>query len=207
MLIIYSRMEELVTLQYGNFTMLGEWMQRNSPRGLAVPAELPIKPSGVNFFSMQAKTRTPRLEYCPQTRVGSLSAGAPAPQCSFHEEKRVTEGALWAPQAGDMAKLQQPLNTPHVWTLLGSTDVEILKDCWAGLPGGVHNGTQCAPHQWDEECISELCQELAKCMARAGLQNEPGLARPTARSRRCSHRCSASWAHPPLSWASGGRVS
>ena len=30
--------------------------------------------------------------------------------------------------------------------------------------GGVWSGTQCAPHQQQEECTRELCHELAKCM-------------------------------------------
>ena len=32
MLSIYSRMEELVTLQYGNFTILGEWVKEFAQR-------------------------------------------------------------------------------------------------------------------------------------------------------------------------------
>ena len=45
--------------------------------------------------------------------------------------------------------------------------------------------------------MRELCQELTKGMNRASQQGEPGLARTIARSRRCSHSHSASWACSP----------
>ena len=53
------------------------------------------------------------------------------------------------------------------------------------------------PHRQQDECMSELCQEVTKHMTRAGLQDEPRPARPTARSRRCSHCNSASRVHFP----------
>ena len=57
------------------------------------------------------------------------------------------------------------------------------------MAGRVYQGT--APGNWPN------------VWARAGVQNEPGLARPTARRRRCSHGCSTSQAHSPLAGPQG----
>ena len=98
-----------------------------------------ISPSGVNFFSMSYdKDIWPG--YCPWTGVGSLSAGVPAPQCCLHEEKRApkvlpsttsgqSDGPL-APLHLDPFRVHRHRNT---------------EDHQAGLLGGVHSSTQCAP--------------------------------------------------------------
>ena len=54
------------------------------------------------------------------------------------------------------------------------------------------------PHQWQGWCMGELCWELARCMARAGLQSKVGSA-PSARGQRHSCSYSISWACPPSS--------
>ena len=132
--------------------------------------------------------RTPRLEYHLQTRVGSLSAGAPAPRCCLHEEKKC-QGHSQAPHV-EMAKVMAP-STPHLdpFRVHGCINTE---DFQADLLGECVVAPSVLPHWWHEECIKELHEELAKCMARACLQNEPRPARPTARSGRCSHNSSTS---------------
>ena len=76
---------------------------------------------------------------------------------------------------------------PSVQTLLGSMDVEILK-ITKRVYKGEHVTTPSVLPQWQqEECIKELCLELAWCMARAGFQSGPRPARPTSQSRR--HSC------------------
>ena len=70
-------------------------------------------------------------------------------------------------------------------------------NCQAGLPGECIVAPNVLPHQWHDECMRELHQELSKHKARAGLQGEPVLARSTAECRRCSCNHSASWACSP----------
>ena len=138
--------------------------------------------------------RTHRPEYL-NTRVGSLSARA---ECLLHNaaymRRKRHQRHSQAPQA-EMAKVTAP-DHPSIWTLIGSTDVEILKIAEQVYWGCVVSPSV-LPCRWQKECIKELCHELAKCMARGVLQSRPGLARPTSRSRRYSYSHSASWAWSP----------
>ena len=136
--------------------------------------------------------RTPQLVYFPQTRVESFSAGVPTTQHYLHEEKRVPK-VLPSITSRERAKAMTPKH-PSICTLLGSTDVEMLKIAEQAYWGECIVVPSVLPHQWHEECMRELHQELTKCMARAGLQNP---ARATTRSRRCSYSHSTSWTHSP----------
>ena len=53
------------------------------------------------------------------------------------------------------------------------------------------------PHKQQDVCMRELCLELARCMARASLQSEAELARPSSRGQRHFHSCSISQACSP----------
>ena len=130
------------------------------------------------------KMRTPGLEYYLKTRVGSLSAGVPAPQHSLHEEKRPPKALLsTASWDGQSVGPWAPL-CPDPFRVHGWWDTE---NHWESLLGGVCDSSQCAPLWQQEECIKELHLELAWCMARTGLQSGPRSARPTSQSRGCSH--------------------
>ena len=81
---------------------------------------------------------------------------------------------------------------PSMWTILGSPwfrDPKVEEHVYRA---------ECviAPsilsHSQQDECIRELCQELTRCMTRAGLQSKTGPARPSSRSQRCSHSHSTS---------------
>ena len=136
--------------------------------------------------------RTSRLKYHSQTRVGSLSAGVHVPQYYLHEEKRVSK-VLLSPASSQSDGPWAPIH-PDPFRVHGCWNT---KDHRTGLHGECVVAPSVLPHQWHDECMRELCQELTKHMARASLQGKPGLARPTARSRRCSNGHSASWAQPP----------
>ena len=71
------------------------------------------------------------------------------------------------------------MEDPSSRTLKGSTDVEIFRITEQVYQGEYVMASSVLPHQWQEECIKELHRELACCMARAGLQSEPGPARST----------------------------
>ena len=61
---------------------------------------------------------------------------------------------------------------PSVWTLLGSPDAEILKVAEQVYWGEDMVAPSVFPHQQQNGCMRKLHQELARCMARAGLQNK-----------------------------------
>ena len=74
----------------------------------------------------------------------------------------------------EMAEVMAPEH-PSVWTLLGSMDAEILKIAKQVYQGECAVGNQAVlPHQWHEECIRKLHQELAPCMARAAYRMNLG---------------------------------
>ena len=198
MFIIYSMMEELVTLQYRNFIILREQAKEFAQRLFQLSCWL--DPQG-STFSQWVEMRMPELDYWPKTRVRSLSVGVPAPQCSLHEEKRVPKvlqsTAGWDSQRNGLwaALCLDPFRTNRCGD---------IKDCQTSLQGECVVVPSVLPHQQQEEYIRELCQELAKCIGRAGLQSAPRPARLTSRSSGCFHGHAASKAQSPLSrpqWA------
>ena len=58
-----------------------------------------------------------------------------------------------------------------------------LEGHWEGLLGEYVTAPSVLPWWQQEECIKELCLELAQHMARACLQSRPGSARPTSQRR------------------------
>ena len=189
MLIICFRMEELVTLQFGSFTILGKWAKEYAQRTGCSNQVCWSDPPG-SALPENNKMRTPGLEYCLKTKVGSLYAGAPAPQCSLHEEKGAAKVLLstttwdcWSD--GPWAHLcLGPFRVPRC----GDTE-----DCQENLWRECVTAPSVLPQWWQEECIKELCLELDWHMARAGLQSRSRSARPTSWSRGCSHI----WAQSP----------
>ena len=101
----------------------------------------------------------------------------------------------------ETAKVTAP-GHPSVRTLLGTTDIEILKVVVQVYQVEYMMAPSELPCQQQQECIKELHLELALCVARAGLQSRPGPARPTSQSRGCSH----SQAQPPSAESQGAEV-
>ena len=62
-----------------------------------------------------------------------------------------------------------------------------------GVLGGVCWPPGNSPHQWQEEYMMELWQELSWCMARVGLREGLAPARLTSHHWRCCHGCSSLW--------------
>ena len=62
--------------------------QKILPAAQVVPAASLTELWGARSSSMNWRG-TPRLDYCPQARVGTLLIGACAPVCGLHEEERV----------------------------------------------------------------------------------------------------------------------
>ena len=85
-----------------------------------------------------------------------------------------------------MAKVMAPEH-PSIRTLLGSNDATILKVAKQVYQVEYVLAPRVLSCQWQEECIAELCIELAQHMTKAGLWSEKGPARPSSWSRRCSH--------------------
>ena len=173
MLIIFSRMEELVTLQHGNFAILGkrarEFTLRTSCSNRVADQTLRYQ-----LFLNELRWEHQGWRNHLLTRVGSLIWK----ECCLHAEKRTPKVLLsitssqidgpWAPLCPDPFRVHRCWNT---------------KDHQAGLQWECIVTLGVLPHQQHDECMRELHQELTKCMARAGPQGELGLTRPTARSR------------------------
>ena len=138
------------------------------------------------------KERTSRLEHHLQTRMGSLSPGAYAPQHCLYPEKRVSkvfpstsfcwDDDPWTPF------YENPFRVPICRDFV---------DCWRCLQGECAVAPHILPCRQQDECMRELHQELTMYMARTGLEYKSGLARSTARGRRCSHSHSVSQACSP----------
>ena len=198
MLISYSRMEKLVTLQYGNFTILGEQMKEFAQR-TDCSNRVANQTLRDQLYLNELTREHPGwiTTWCQEWGLFLLEHLLHNTASMRRKEHQRCCKAPWA----ETAKVMAPEH-PSIWTLLGSTDVEILKiaeqiyweECVVAL-SVLH-------HLWQEECIKELCKDLAQCMARAGLQGGPGLARqllkvgdaPTAVP---PHKLSLSWA---LGW-------
>ena len=86
---------------------------------------------------------------------------------------------------------------PSMWTLLGSPDAEILKVAEQVYRGEHAVVPSVLPCIQQDKCMRELHQELARCMARAGLQCETRMARLSLRDQSHSCSCSISWACSP----------
>ena len=152
MLILYSRVEELVTLQYGNFIILGSrW--GNSPKGPAAPIGLPIRPSGASFISTNWEENT-QAGVSPNARNGVSSCWS---TCSIMQPPwgGRTPKSFLSPDGqsdGPGAPLNQDPFRVH-----RCQDIKVTRqvDCEEYVMA------PCVlPCQW-QECIKELCQDLA----------------------------------------------
>ena len=122
--------------------------------------------------------------------MGPFCPGTYAPHCCLHVEKR-------APKALPSTASCQSDGPPSMQTLLASLNSEILKVTEQVYRGAYVLVPSILPSRQQIECMRELCQELTDHMARDDLQGKSGLARPTAKCRRCPHNHSNSWACSP----------
>ena len=123
MLIIFSRMEELVTLQYVNFAILGEWVKEFAQR-VRCSNRVADQTLRAQFFPNELQQEHPDWSTTHRQEWGlflleSLLHSAASMRRKEHQR---------CPQALQvkMAKAMTPQH-PSICTLLGSTDTEIRK--------------------------------------------------------------------------------
>ena len=190
-------MEELVTLQYRNFTILWERAREFAQR--------PGCSNRVTNWTFRGQLFLNELW---QEHLGWSTAHKQVWGLFLLEHMLHSTASMrrkeWQrhSQALQVAKVMAPEHPP-ICTLLGSMDAELLKIAKQVYLGECIVVFSVLPHQWHDECIRELCQELAKCMTRAGLQGKLRPARPTARGGRCSCSHYASWAWSPSAGTQG----
>ena len=178
-------MEELVSLQYGSFTILGDQAREYAQK-------------------TSCSNRVADWTIQSQLYLSDLRRENPGWNTAQHQEWGLFLLEHLLHDAASMKRKEyqrcsQALQAemlkwhPSVRTLLGFTDAEILKVTKQVYQEGYVMAPSVLPCWWQEECIKELHLELAWCMARAGLQSAPEPAMPTLWSRGCSH----SWAQYP----------
>ena len=176
-------MEELITLQHGSFTILEERVREYAQRTGC--------PNQVADWTLQVQlyVNTLRREHLNGNATWHWEWGLFLLEYLLHNTASMRRKECWrcfqAPQV-ETAEVMVPKH-PSLWTLLGFTDGEILKVTEKVYLGEYVTVPSVLPCQWQEECIKELCLELAQHMARAGLQSGPRPARPTSQSRGHSH--------------------
>ena len=130
-------MEELATLQYGNFTILGEWAKEFTKRTSCSNRVA----SRVNFFSMSYDQNT-WAGVPPTNKSGFFSCWSAYSTTLPPWGENSTKGTP------EHCKQRWPSDGP--WASLHLDPFRVhryrnTKDCWAYLLGGVHSGAQCAP--------------------------------------------------------------
>ena len=202
MCFLYSRMEEMVTLQYGSFAILGEWAKEFTQR-IGCSKRVANQTLQGQLYLNKLKREHPGWNTAQWQEWGLIWL-----EHLFHTMRRKGHERLFQScsqvKGPETAKVMAPEHL-SIRTLLGSTNAKILKVTEQVHWGEYMLAPSVLPHRWQEECIAELCFELACQMARAGLQSGPGLARPTSQ-RRCSHGHSPSWAQSSSAGSWGGRV-
>ena len=129
--------------------------------------------------------RMPRLEY-PQKQEWGLFLLENLLHNAASMRRREHQRHSQVLQA-ETAEAMAPKH-PSFWTLLGFMDVEILKIAKKVYQGEYVTAPSMLPQWQQEECIKELHLELARHMARAGLQSRPRSPRSSSQSRGHSHR-------------------
>ena len=118
-------------------------------------------------------------EHHPETGMGFVPVGVHSPQCSHHAEKKALKALL---------KITIGNGWVGHWTPLHADPFRI---CWCSNPEAYRQEHAVAPSvlpcRLQDKCMMELCQELARYMARAGLQSKTRSARPSSKGWRCSH--------------------
>ena len=201
MLIICYRIEELVTLHYGNFSILGEQVK-----------ELAWRTGCSNWVASQTLQGQLFLDEIRREHPGwstthKQELGLFLLECMLHNA-----ASMWSKEHQRCSQALQPTKVttpehPFMMTILGSPDAEILKVSEQVYKEECAVTPNTLPHRQQDEYMRELCQVLTKCMARAGLQVKSRLARPIARGRRGSHSLSVSWASSPSAGTLGDRGS
>ena len=107
--IISYRMEELITLYYGNFAIFGE-RARDFTWCTGCSSHIADRTLRSQIFLNKLRIEYPGWGHCPQTRVETLLIGVPAPQCRLHDKRKSIKGT---PKDPRLRKLKRwPLNPP-----------------------------------------------------------------------------------------------
>ena len=123
MLIIYSRMEELVTLHHRSFTILVEQVKEFAQRTSCSNRVADWTLRGQLFLN-ELRWEHPQWSTTHKQEWGLFLLDHLLHNTAFMRRKE-HQRCSWAPQA-EMAEATAPEH-PSVWTLLGSIDTEILK--------------------------------------------------------------------------------
>ena len=179
------RMEELITLYFSNFAILGEratdfaWHTSCSNHDADRTLRSQI------FLNELKREHPARLLLTGKSRT--LLTGASAPLCNLHEEERVSKALQKMTGWGNWR------SSP--WTSL--CEGSLRCHWWCHYPSGQKGyqgewtlASSVLSHHQHDDCMRELQQELNRCMVRACLQGELSLTR-TSMSRRCSQGHSA----------------
>ena len=201
MLIVCYRMEELVILYYRNVTILRSQAREYTQRtGCLNRVEDQIL-WGQLFLDELHR------EHMGWTTTQKQEWGLFMLECLLHNTATMQRTECHRCSQGtelETAKLAP--EHPSMWTLLGSPNEEILEVVEQVYRGELSVVPSVLPCQWQDWCMGELCQELARHMARAGLQSKVGLARTAARGQKCFHSCFISQVCSPSSKCQGTEV-
>ena len=185
MLIIYYRIEELVTLHYGNFSILGEWVRefawRTSCSNWVADQTLQSQ-----LFWMSYEENIWSWSYHPETRMGPVPVGAYAPTYAATMWRKEHQSALPRTTIRDAAK-----SAPEHALYVDPFRIPWFrnpKGCRTQSTGGVHRVVPsvlpCRQQGWVHEGAAPRTHQ-------AHDQGWPtwsktGPARPSLRSWRCS---------------------
>ena len=131
-------MDKFVTLYYGNFAILGEWVKEFS-RCTSCSNWFADRTLWGQIFLNELK-RAPKLDHHPQAVVGTLLIWVPAPQCGLHEEEalkvfpKIT--GRGSQRDGPWTHLHVDPHRYHWWSHSTSG--------WTSLPREVDIGSHCA---------------------------------------------------------------
>ena len=196
-LIICYRMEKLLTLHYGNFSILGEWVK-----------EFAQRTGCSNWVADWTLCSQLFLDEIRREHLGWSATHKQEWGLFLLKSMLHNAASMWRKEHWRHSQALQPTQVtapehPSMGTLLGSLNTEILKVAEQVQRGKCAMAPSILPCRQQDECLRELYQELTKCMASTGLQVRSSLARPTARSRRYSNSHSISWACSPSAWPWG----
>ena len=193
-------MEELVTLHYGNFSILGEWVREFAQRtGCS---------NWVANWTLQSQVflNELRREHLGWSITQKQEWGLFLLECMLHNGVTIWKEECQRHSRGLQSEMAESVpEHPSVQTLLGSCDTEILKVAEQVYQGECVVASSVLSHRQQDNCMRELHQELTRHMTRAGLQSKTGPGRPSSRHQGCSHGHSASQTQSPSDGPQGGQ--
>ena len=150
-------MEEWDILQYGSFTILGEWVREYAQR-TSCSNQIADQTLWHQLYSSKLRRELPGWN-----TVQCKGWGLFLPEHLLYNTAYKLQVKT--------AKMMVPEH-PSFWTLLGSTNAEVLEVTEQVYQGEYVMAPSVLPCCWQEECIKKLFLELAQSTARAGLQQQ-----------------------------------